>query len=99
MKGSPYLMKRIYSSVALMMAAVSAASAPGDSDSPLPGLLPPFREPVGDAPDSKFVSCLISPVFFGGIGTREALKVSQQALAGCEVTHGRCFPSPGGNTG
>lgn len=81
MKGSLSQMKRICSSVALMMVAASAASAPGDSDSLLPGNLPPCVAPAGDASDAEFDPCMISPVFSGCIGTREALKVSQQALA------------------
>lgn len=74
-------MKRICSSVALMMVAASAASAPGDSDSLLPGILPACVAPTGDASDAEFDPCMISPFFSGCIGTREALKVSQQALA------------------
>ncbi|MBN1087235.1 hypothetical protein JNO12_23910 [Erwinia aphidicola] len=81
MKGSPSQMKRICSSVALMMVAASAASTPGDSESLLPGNLPPCVAPAGDASDTEFDPCMISPVFSGCISTREALKVSQQALA------------------
>lgn len=81
MKGSPSLMKCICRSVALMMVTVSAASAAGYSDSPLPGNLSPCMQPAGDASDAEFDPCLISPVFSGCIGTREALKASQRALA------------------
>ncbi|MBN1087310.1 hypothetical protein JNO12_24485 [Erwinia aphidicola] len=64
-----------------MMVAASAASTPGDSESLLPGNLPPCVAPAGDASDTEFDPCMISPVFSGCISTREALKVSQQALA------------------
>lgn len=50
-------------------------------------LIPPCRPPAlptappGDAPEPGYDPCLLSPAFSGCTGTREALKVSQQALA------------------
>lgn len=81
MKGSLYLMKRAYSSVALMMVAVSAMAAQGGADSPSSASLSPYREPSGYAPEPGYDPCLLSPAFSGCIGTRETLKVSQEALA------------------
>lgn len=81
MKGSLYLMKRAYSSVALVMVAVSAMAAQGGADSPLPASRPPYREPPGDAPEPGYDPFPLLPAFSGCTGTREALKVSQQALA------------------
>ena len=81
MKGSLYLMKRAYSSVALVMVAVSAMAAQGGADSPLSVSLSPYREPSGYAPEPGYDPCLLSPAFSGCIGTRETLKVSQEALA------------------
>ncbi len=74
-------MKRRCSSVALMMVAVSAASAPGDSDSLLPGNLPPYMASASDASDAEFDPCIISPVFSGCLSTRKAPQEKQQGLA------------------
>lgn len=74
-------MKRICISVVLIMAAVSTASAQGDSDSLLPGSLPPYMESAGDASVVEFDPCMISPVFSDCVSTRKALREKEQALA------------------
>jgi len=74
-------MKRASSSVALLMVAVSAASAPEYPDSPLPDPRPPFRGPAGFVPEPGYYPCLFSPGFSGCLSTRKTLQEKQQALA------------------
>lgn len=88
MKGGNFLLKHAYSSVTLMMIAVSAMAAPEGSDSSSSPPRPPYRESSGYAPGSGFDPCIFSQAFSGCLGTRKALKDTRQALAEEQTTIG-----------